>query len=107
MRHLTFLTVVSVAGTVDWVTAPQLEQALQEAIRRCAVQPVRILLDLNQVTYLDREGVDCMLRVHEQVACEAGHLGLYEPNASVIRTLHQTDVDGASWMTLVEERLLD
>ena len=103
VQHLTFLTLVVVRGVVDTNAAHVLESHLDEAIRCCVTRPTRIMVDLSGVTYLDRDGLDCLLGANRRICAAAGHSGLFEPhNAAVVRLLHQAVFDGAAWMTPTE-----
>jgi hypothetical protein len=59
--------------------------------------------DLSAVDYLDRDGLDCLLRAQREVIALSGSLELAdERRAAVVRLLHLVDIDGASWVRLVD-----
>lgn len=91
-------TSVQVVGRVDQQTAPLLERRLMEEARRCRIQPARLLLDLESVTYLDRAGLDTLLRASSQLASGFVTVELADSTPNIIRLLHEANLDGASWM---------
>jgi anti-anti-sigma factor len=90
-------TSLQVVGVIDRTTAPLLEERLRQEARACHDQPARLLLDLEQVTFLDRCGLDTLLRAHSWLAGTQCTLELTAPTASVIRLLDEANIHGASW----------
>jgi len=98
-EHLaTDVLLVRANGPIDRSTAFGFERQLIETIRRLSVAPARILLDLSEVTFLDRSGLNVLLRIQSRLESGAGELQLIKPTPSVVRLLHQAQLDGASWM---------
>jgi len=94
---------VEVRGAIDLFTAPDLDRLLFEAIRIGQLMPTRLLLDLSGVTFVDHAGLDALLRLQDRWGTAAGSLELLAPSSSVVRLLHEADLDGASWMSEVHE----
>lgn len=98
-EHLaTGVFLVRASGRIDKSTAFGFERQLTDDIRRSPVKPVRIMLDLSKVTFLDRAGLNVLLRVQAKIESGAGELQLVNPTPSVVRLLHQAHLDGVSWM---------
>lgn len=92
-------TAVRVVGRVDQQTAPLLERRLLEEARNCRIQPARLLLNLDRVTYLDRAGLEALLRASSRLASGFATVELADPSPNIIRLLHEANLDGASWMS--------
>ena len=92
------VTLVLLRGTVDADTAPYLEECLASPIGRPASGSVQILLNLAGVTFLDRTGLEALLRVQESAAAADGAMRLLALSASIVRLLHEAELDGESWM---------
>jgi anti-anti-sigma factor len=98
-EHLTTgVLLVRASGSIDKGTAFGFERQLIETIRRSPVAPVRMMLDLSEVTFLDRPGLNMLLRIQARFESGSGELQLVKPTPSVVRLLHQAHLDGASWM---------
>lgn len=91
-------TSLQVVGRLDRRTAPVLERRLIEEARHCRIQPARLLLNLEGVTYLDRSGLDALLRTSSRLVSGFVTIELDAPTPSIIRLLHEANLDGASWM---------
>jgi anti-anti-sigma factor len=89
---------VRASGRIDRNTAFGFERQLIEDIRRTPASPARVMLDLSKVTFLDRAGLNVLLRVQARIEAGAGELRLVNPTPSVVRLLHQAHLDGVSWM---------
>jgi len=101
-RLLTGVLLVEVRGAVDHVTGAELERRLGTVPSAGLADPPRLLLDLSGVTYLDLAGLDAVLHLQERWASAAGTVELVAPSPSVVRLLHEADLDGASWMTTID-----
>jgi len=55
--------VVEVTGEIDMLTAPRLNEAVQQAIAR---SPRRLVLDLTGVTFLSSAGLALIVRAHKE-----------------------------------------
>lgn len=60
--------VVSCAGTVDLLTAPELERALGDALCK---QPTAVVIDLTKVDFLASRGMSVLIEAHDQLAGRA------------------------------------
>lgn len=100
-RLLGGVILVEVRGAIDLFTAPDLDRQLFEATRIGQSKPARLLLDLSGVTFLDHAGLDALLHLQDRWGAAAGTLELLAPSSSVVRLLHEADLDGASWMNEV------
>lgn len=87
---------VLLTGVVDRHTARRLEQRLVEEARKCTRTPPRLMLDLGQVTFLDRDGLDTLLDVQTRMSNGFGSVELANPNPRVVRLLHEAHLDGTS-----------
>ena len=58
-------TVVSVTGTVDMLTAPQLEQAIGAAAKN---SPAAVVVDLSAVEFLASAGMGVLVAAHGDLA---------------------------------------
>jgi anti-sigma B factor antagonist len=94
----TRVLLVRARGPIDKNTAFGFERQMIDAIRRSPAKPVLVRLDLSEVTFLDRAGLNVLLRVQARLDGAAGELRLVKPTPSVVRLLHQAHLDGASWM---------
>ena len=79
---------VSIAGEIDMATAPQITDAVQNAI---ATEAAQVLLDLVEVTFLDSTGIRTLLFAHRD-AGEQGVLLRVDPGHGVMRVLELTGV---------------
>ena len=97
-RLLGGVLLVEVNGAIDLFTAPDLDRQLFDTIRIGQSKPARLLLDLSGVTFLDHAGLDSLLHLQDRWGAAAGTLELLAPSSSVVRLLHEAELDGASWM---------
>ena len=82
--------VVSVAGEIDITTAPQLRDQLAELIE---AGHDRIVVDLNQVGFLDSTALGVMVGAHKRLRDRGHGLALACTQPSILRVL---DVTGLS-----------
>ena len=101
-RLLSGVLLIEVRGPVDAVTGADLHRRLGAAALAAQSEPPRLLLDLSGVTYLDRDGLDAVLQLQERWYNASGTVELVAPSPSVVRLLHEAELDGSSWMTTVE-----
>ena len=94
---------VQLRGTLDGVGAAELQRRLAEATRPGDQVNSRILLDLSAVAFLDHVGLDALLQLQERWTANNGSVELLAPSPSVVRLLHETDLDGESWMQEVPD----
>lgn len=102
-RLLGGVILVEVAGAIDYFTAPDLGRQLFDTNRIGQSKPARLLLDLSGVTFLDHAGLDALLHLQDRWGAASGTLELLAPSSSVVRLLHEADLDGASWMSEVHQ----
>jgi anti-sigma B factor antagonist len=58
------VAVVAVSGTVDLLTAPQLEQAIRAALDE---KPAGLVIDFSDVEFLASAGMGVLVAVHDEV----------------------------------------
>jgi len=80
---------LAVAGEIDCVTAPQLQDAVMFALQRGAGS---IHLDLAKVTFMDTAGVHVLVAAVRRSRLMGGHLGLTSSSRPVRRLLSLTGV---------------
>jgi anti-anti-sigma factor len=103
VRHLRSATVVMVQGVVDSAAARELEVQLHQAVECCVARPVRVVMDLSAVDYLDRDGLDCLLRVQRKVIALSGSFELADDRrAAVVRIQDDGEPPGAVYRGTVE-----
>ena len=91
---------VVVRGGIDGVSAPILTKRISGAMSgQGRPDAPRLLLDLSGVTFLDHAGLDALLQLQDSWGNAAGTVELLAPSPSVVRLLHEAELDGASWMT--------
>ncbi|MDG9709573.1 STAS domain-containing protein [Streptomyces sp. DH10] len=83
------IRVLTLAGEIDHHTGDQLRQALDVAD---AARP-RIVVDMQQVTFMDSTGINILIAAHQAVTAAGGWLRLAGPADSVLRTLQLVGVD--------------
>jgi anti-sigma B factor antagonist len=63
--------VITVAGELDVATAPDLMESLREILEE---SPQRLVIDLDQVTFLDSTGLGVLVSAHQRMSARAGGL---------------------------------
>lgn len=101
-RLLSGVLLIEVRGAVDHLTGAELERRLGTLPLTGLADPPRLLLDLSGVSYLDLAGLDAVLHLQERWSNASGTVELVAPSPSVVRLLHETDLDGMSWMTTID-----
>lgn len=84
------VTVVSVAGEVDVYTAAQLRAALDEEV---AAERVQLVVDLDDVTFLDSTGLGVLVGRLKLVRNHSGWLRLVCSNERILRVFRITGLD--------------
>lgn len=84
------VTVVSVAGEVDVYTAAQLRAALDEEV---AADRVQLVVDLDEVTFLDSTGLGVLVGRLKLVRNSSGWLRLVCSNERILRVFRITGLD--------------
>jgi anti-anti-sigma factor len=88
---------VQVHGALDARSGLELEGRLRASIGERGGPPT-VLLNLSGVGYLDRAGLNCLLRLQRDIAAADGGIELLAPSPAVIRLVHEADLHGASFM---------
>ncbi len=81
---------VTVLGELDLATAPQLERALAEVE---ATEAKAVVLDLDQVAFLDSTGLRAVLEASARSQANGGRLRLTRGSPPVQRLLHLVGAD--------------
>jgi anti-anti-sigma factor len=76
-------TAVTAAGEIDLASAPELRAALERITGR-------VVVHLDEVTYLDSSGIAVLVAQQHRLASDHGELVLRRPNGIVRRTLEIT-----------------
>jgi anti-sigma B factor antagonist len=83
-------TVVTAAGEVDASTADQLGDALLGPLVNGAP---RVLLDLEQVSFIDSTGLGVLVKVHREAQSRGAAFALVHPTAQTSRLLGVLGLD--------------
>ncbi len=78
------VTVVHVAGPVD---SAHVELFKAELTPLCAVPGARVLLDCEQLTYLNSSSIGLLMKFHRGLVVSRGRLALCALNSKLARTL--------------------
>jgi anti-sigma B factor antagonist len=81
---------VTAAGALDLLTAPQLADALQPLLDTGGRT---VLVDLSAVTFLDSTGLTCLIAAYRTTRNTGARLALIAPSPPVRRMLDLTGVD--------------
>lgn len=84
------VTIVSVAGEVDVYTAAQLRAALDDEV---AADHVQLVVDLDEVTFLDSTGLGVLVGRLKLVRNQSGWLRLVCSNERILRVFRITGLD--------------
>jgi anti-sigma B factor antagonist len=79
--------VVTVTGELDVATAPDLNATIRDVLSRA---PMRLVIDLDQVTFLDSTGLGVLVSTHQRVSAEAGEFVLVCHNRNCLRVMEIT-----------------
>ena len=77
------LTAVNAAGEIDLATAPEFRAALERSTGR-------VVVHLDEVTYLDSSGIAVLVAQQHRLASDDGELVLRRPSPFVRKTLELT-----------------
>jgi anti-anti-sigma factor len=81
------VTVIRVRGDLDLCTMDLLTERVDQVLRQ---QPLRLVLDLADLTFFCADGVRALHHIHHAVAGIAGDLVLRDPSVSTMRVLALT-----------------
>jgi anti-anti-sigma factor len=79
--------VVVVEGEVDIATAPELDELLSEFDR------VRVVVDLENVTFIDWSGLKTLVEAHERLRKSGGDLTVRNASAMTLKVFQITRLD--------------
>jgi anti-anti-sigma factor len=88
---------IAVAGEVDMLSAPAVQEAVVDVLHRR--HPRRIEIDLRGVTFLDSAGIRTLLICHDDARQENCLLTLVDPHPRVYRVLQITGLLGLFALT--------
>lgn len=83
-------TVIAVRGEVDLFTAPELKQAISDAIEGGRT---RVVVDLAQTTFLDSSGLGVLVGALQRLRDRGGALSIVNVDAAIARTFSITGLD--------------
>lgn len=78
--------IITVTGEIDLATAPE----LSEAIRHLLYTASRIVIDLDQVSFIDSTGLSVLVATYRRMTTEGGSMALVCNNASCMRVMQMT-----------------
>ena len=90
-QNLNDHTVVSVAGEVDVLTAPTLDEALSSVI---GAGNTRLILDFGGVTFLDSTGLGVVVKALKRTREADGTLAVATQSERVLKVFRITGLDG-------------
>ena len=91
------LVLIKLRGAIDGRNAAELRRHLF-GVTAPFDTFTRLLLDLSAVSFLDRSGLDALLQLQDRWGAGPGSVELLTPSPSVVRLLHEADLDGESEM---------
>ena len=83
------MSVVSVSGEIDLVTAPALEQAISAVV---AGSPTALVIDLSAVEFLGSVGLKILAATYEKLSKQTG-FGVVARGPATRRPIHLTGLD--------------
>lgn len=81
---------VAVSGELDYLTAPQLEAAIQSASDG---QPPQLIVDLSAISFIDSTALGVLLTHVARLAARGGHLILVSNDPRVSRLLEVSGLE--------------
>lgn len=87
--------VLALFGELDVVSAPELEQRLGEVL---AEPHVRVMLDLNGLSFVDSAGVSVLIRAKQRAASDGRTLVLRRPTEQLERVFALVGL--ADWLAI-------
>lgn len=88
---VTGASTVTVAGEIDFATAPQLKQALADVLQTKRGDTV---VDLSAVSFVDASGIGVLVAAANLANSGGGQLILCHPSRAVLLPLDRLDLDG-------------
>jgi anti-sigma B factor antagonist len=89
--------VLTLVGELDLATAPELERCLQEIL---AEAPRRLLLDLDELTFVDSAGVTVLIRAKKEAEANGCRVVLRRATAQLHRVFAVVGL--ANWLVAEE-----
>lgn len=83
-------TVVAVAGELDALSAPQLDEHLTEVLND---SPKRLVVDLTEVDFLDSTGLGVLIKTLTHLRENDGDLALVATSPRILKVLSITGMD--------------
>ncbi|UXY40544.1 STAS domain-containing protein [Streptomyces albidocamelliae] len=83
------ITVIALSGQIDYTDREQLQQALAPP----GSHPLRVVVDLSGVTFMDSTGLNLLIGAYHALTAAHGWLRLAEPAETVTRALQITGID--------------
>jgi anti-anti-sigma factor len=83
------LVVLTVHGSIDVLTAPQLSDAVDEAVVRT---PASLIIDISGVDFLSSAGMMALVTAHENIAPH-GRLAVVADGPATARPMHLVGLD--------------
>jgi anti-anti-sigma factor len=87
--HLSGVTVITVGGELDIMTAPPLEAFVRQ-VRRPGDQ---VVFDLTDMTFMDCSGLRVLMRVHREARQDGSTVRLAAPRPVPARIIEITNID--------------
>ncbi len=85
------VTVVNVAGEVDVYSAPQVANAVEEALS-CPVK--KIVVEMSGVSFIDTCGIESLIQLCRQARRRGVAFAIRQPSEAIIRMKQLMNVDG-------------
>ena len=97
-RHLTVArtdaddggVIVAISGEIDMETAPLAWQSIVEALANI---DGRVVVDLSDVSFIDSQGINALLRVYRDCGIDNGRLVIRSPQAQARKVFEITGLD--------------
>ena len=96
VRRIDGAAVVAVRGTVDALTAPQLEAILQKLVEQDRLE---IVVDLSGVSFLDSTGLGAMVKALKWVKEKGGSLVVVAADERIVKVFKITGLDDVMSLT--------
>lgn len=81
--------VIMLSGDLDLATAPELRNALQEAL----TERPNLVLDMSDLRFLDSTGIGVLVRIHKKASALGGVLAFADVPSNVVKILEVTCLD--------------
>lgn len=85
------VVIVGISGELDCVTAPILEERLQDLLADQG--NLRVVLDLEEMTFVDSSGLSVLVAAYQGLRARGGQLSLRRPGPSTQRVFEITGLN--------------